>query len=526
MMSSTNVADLTSRGTGTAGKWWALVGLSLAVMAVSLDSTVLSVALPTLSTVFHASESDLQWFTSGYLLVVAAGMLPAGLLGDRYGRKKVLLVSLILFGLGSAACAFSTTTGEFIAARMLLGLAGAGIIVMALSAFTVLFTDEERPRAIGVWAAANFLALPIGPLLGGWLLTNFWWGWVFVINIPVAALGLLATALLVPESRASVRPGFDPIGIVLSTAGLVALVYGFIRAGEYNWADTRALGSIVLGLLLLVAFVFVERWISRRPHGAPLIDLRLFRSPAFTWGVILAAVAGLAMIGTLFTLPQYFQGVLGSDAMGSGLRLLPLIAGLVVGAIPAAWVAKMVGSRLTISLGFLLLAIGAGLGTQTQVNSPELFLAGWLALVGAGMGLVFATTSAAALSALDAEHSGVGSAVFQAVNKVGAPLGAAILGSVLHSVYQSTLSVAGLPAAAAAAAQSSIFAGIAVATQLGSGPLLESARTSFVSGMSAALWVSTGIAVIGLILALLFMPGRATAPHAALAEGVPHASGG
>ncbi len=180
-------------------RWWALGALTLAVLAVGLDGTILSVALPTLAGALHASESDLQWFTSGYLLVLAAAMLPAGLLGDRYGRKKVMLTALALFAVGSAACAYAPSAGAFIAARLVLGLAGAGIVVMALSALTVLFTEEERPRAVGIWAAANFLSLPIGPILGGWLLTNYWWGWVFLMNVPVALLGLVIALALVPE---------------------------------------------------------------------------------------------------------------------------------------------------------------------------------------------------------------------------------------------------------------------------------------------------------------------------------------
>src|SRR6266581_5034 len=183
-------------------RWWALGALTLAVLAVGLDGTVLSVALPTLATTLHASESDLQWFSSGYLLVLAAMMLPAGLLGDRFGRKKVMLIALILFGIGSAACAYAPSAGAFIVARVVLGLAGAGVIVMALSALTVLFTKEERPRAVGIWAAANFLALPLGPILGGWLLTNYWWGWVFLINVPVVVIGMVAASMLLPESRA------------------------------------------------------------------------------------------------------------------------------------------------------------------------------------------------------------------------------------------------------------------------------------------------------------------------------------
>src|ERR1022692_833189 len=218
-------------------RWWALGAMSLAILAVGVDGTVLSVALPTLSKALHASESDLQWFSSGYFLVLAAAMLPAGLLGDRYGHKKVLLIFLGLFGLGSLACAYSTSVGEFLAARVLLGLAGAGIIVMAISALTVLFNKEERPKAVGIWAAANFLALPIGPILGGWLLTNFWWGWVFLLNVPVAIVGLVAVLVLVPESRAPERPGIDLLGIILSSGGLAVLTYGFIQAGVNGWSS-------------------------------------------------------------------------------------------------------------------------------------------------------------------------------------------------------------------------------------------------------------------------------------------------
>ena len=204
---------------------------------------------------------------------------------------------------------------------MLLGLAGAGVVVMAISALTVLFAKEERPKAVGIWAAANFLSLPIGPILGGWMLSHFWWGWVFLINAPVAAIGVVALVTLVPESRADERPGFDLLGILLSVAGLVALTYGFIDAGEKGWSDATALIAMGVGVAGLAGFGAWERLLHRRAGGQPLLDLTLFRSASFTWGVILAAFAVLAMIGVLFTMPQYFQGVLGTDAMGSGLRL-------------------------------------------------------------------------------------------------------------------------------------------------------------------------------------------------------------
>jgi MFS transporter, DHA2 family, multidrug resistance protein len=487
-------------------RWWALGGLTLAVLAVGLDGTVLSVALPTLAKALHASESDLQWFSSGYLLVLAAAMLPLGLLGDRYGRKKVMLGSLALFGAGSAACAYATTVGEFIAARVVLGIAGAGIIVMALSSLTVLFSEEERPKAVGVWAAANFLALPIGPILGGWLLTSYWWGWVFLLNVPVAVLGLTATAVLVPKSRAAHPPGLDPVGIVLSVGGLVGVTYGLIEAGEHGWGNLDAWLLIAGGLVIIVGFFAWERAVNRRPGGEPLVDLALFRSKAYLWGVVLAAVAILAMFGVLFTLPQYFQGVLGTSAMGSGIRLLPLIGGVLVGALPASVIAKLVGTKLTVALGFAAVGVGLILGTMTSLSSGTGFVATWMAICGFGLGIALSTTSATALAELSQDQAGIGSAVLQALNKVGGPLGSAVLGSVLASAYVSRLDLARLPKAAATTVRQSVFGGDAVAHALRSRSLAESVHAAFVHGMDTSLSVSAGIAFAGALLALVFVP--------------------
>jgi MFS transporter, DHA2 family, multidrug resistance protein len=507
---------MTTQELGTR-RWWALGAVCLAVLAVGVDGTVLSVALPTLSKALHASESDLQWFSSGYFLVLAAAMLPAGLLGDRYGRKKVLLISLALFGAGSAACAYSTSVGEFMVARVVLGLAGAGVIVMAISALTILFRKEERPKAVGIWAAATFVALPIGPILGGWLLTHYWWGWVFLINVPVAAVGLVAALALVPASRASVRPGLDIVGVASSAGGLVALTYGLIKAGQDGWTDGGALLMMIIGLALVVGFFIWERRLSRRPGGQPLVDLTLFSSASFTWGVILAAVAILAMIGVLFTMPQYFQGVRGTDPIGSGLRLLPLIGGLVLGAIPADRVVHRVGAKVAVAVGFGLLAAGMLIGAGTSVGSSGVFVAGWMAVVGAGMGIALATASSAALTELSEERSGVGSAVLQAVNKVGGPFGTAILGSILTAGYLAHVRVSGLPRSAAVAVRASVFGGVAVAKRIDSSSLLASVRSAFVHGMDAALLVSAAIALGGAVLAVLFLPrtNAESAPGAA-----------
>jgi EmrB/QacA subfamily drug resistance transporter len=513
------------RGLG-ARRWWALGALVLAGLMVGLDSTILSVALPTLARSLHASESDLEWFSSGYLLVLAAAMLPLGLLGDRFGRKKVLLGSFVLFAVGSAACAASPSAGAFIAARLLLGIAGAGLIVMGFATLPVMFSEAERPRAVGIMAAATFVSLPLGPILGGWLLTHAWWGWVFLINVPVAVVGLIATLALVPASRAQERPGMDPVGVGLSIVGLVALIYGLIQAGQHGWSNVGALLEMVCGVAVLVGFFFWEGRLRRRPEGRPLLDLALFRSRSYTWGVILSAIAIFAMFGVLFTMPQYFQGVLGTSPMGSGLRLLPMIGGLVLAAVPADRIARLVGAKIAVAVGFAILAAGLLIGTRTSVGSSSFFIAMWMAAVGFGMGLALATSMSSALSKLSEERSGVGAAALQAINKLGGPLGTAILGSVLSTAYLAHLALAGLPAAAATAARQSIFGAVAVAQKIHSPALLGSAHTAFVNGMDLALLVSGAIAIAGLALTLAFLPRTSPAnttdrlPAKAVARGL------
>ena len=496
-------------------RWWALAALDLGVLAVGLDVTVLSVALPTLAASLHASESDLQWFSSGYALVLAAGMLPAGVLGDRFGRKRVLIGALVLFGAGSVICAYAVDPGQFIAGRLLLGAAGAAIVVMALSVMAVLFSEAERPRAVGVWAAANFLALPIGPIFGGWVLTNYWWGWIFLMNVPVALLGVVAALALIPESRSSQKPALDPLGMLLASAGLAGVTYGLIELGRNGWTDGPSLSMAVAGAAVVYAFFVWERRLTRLGAG-PLIDLSLFRSPGFTWGVILAALGGLALIGMVFTMPQYSQGVLGLDPQGAGIRLLPIILGLVLGAVPADRIAARVGARATIAAGFAITAAGLLAGATTRVDSSAWFVAGWMAVVGFGMGVGFATAASTALKNVPSDRSGVASALIQAMQKVGAPLGSAIFGSVLVTVYQSQLDVTGLPPAAAAAVKQSVFAGVAVAQKLHTAALLDSVRESFVRAMDAALFASAGVAALAIVVALVFMPGRA---HVTAVEG-------
>src|SRR5580658_277268 len=304
----------------SAREWWALVAIAASGLVVGLDLTVLNLALPTISTDLHASTSDLQWILDSYSLVLAAVMLPAGLLGDRFGRKKVLLAALVLFGASSAACAYAASVGELIVARAVLGIGAAAIFPLSLAVIPVLFTQEERQKAIALVASATFISFPIGPIVGGYLLDHFWWGSVFLINVPVVVLALIAVAVLLPESRSAERPSLDILGVILSSAGLTGLTYGFIKAGQDGWTNAAALATIAAGAVVLVVFVAYQRRLTSRfqaanatqtgggqagplhgGHGVgvrrvrPLIELGLFRSAGFTWGTILSTLVSFAM---------------------------------------------------------------------------------------------------------------------------------------------------------------------------------------------------------------------------------------
>jgi DHA2 family multidrug resistance protein-like MFS transporter len=506
-------------------KWWALIAIAASVLVVGLDLTVLNLALPTIATSLHASTSDEQWFLDAYSLVLAAVMLPAGLLGDRLGRKKVLLTALVLFGASSAACAYATNTAELITARAVLGIGAAAIFPLSLAVIPVLFAPEERQKAIALMASATFISFPIGPIVGGYLLDHFWWGSVFLINVPVVVLALVAVAVLLPESRSAQRPSVDVLGVITSSAGLAGLTYGFIRAGQDGWTDALALATVAAGAAVLAAFVAWERRLTQRYRAGgrgvrPLIELGLFRSAGFTWGTALSTLVSFALFGIFFAIPQYFQEVRGLDALGSGLRWLPMIGGMVVGMVASTRLASprkgadgtlrapLASAKAVVTIGFAVMAAGLAIGAVTKTSSGTGFAAAWLTLAGLGLGLAMPQAMNAALSALSAERSGSGSALISALRQVGATIGVAVLDSVLDTVYRGHLAVTGLSAALAAAAKSSVVAGVQVAHALGSVALLDSARTSFVQGMDTMLWVCGGIAVASAILALIFLPRR------------------
>jgi MFS family permease len=368
-----------------------------------------------------------------------------------------------------------------------------------LGLLPVLFEEKERARAIGVITAAAMLGYPIGPLLGGWMLTRFTWSWVFLINVPVVALALVAVVVLLPESRGTRKP-IDLGGILLSAGGLALLTYGVIGAGSRGWGDSTALAEMLAGALALTGFVLWERLVA-----APLVDLRLFRSRAFAWGSGLSSIVSFVMFGLLFAVPLYFQVVRGTNAQGSGIRLLPLIAGLLVGGAVADRLAARAGVRAIAALGFVLLAAGLAVGAMTSVATGDARAIAWIALAGLGLGLVLPTTIDTALGAVSDESSGVSSGVLQALRMAGGAFGAAILGAIINTTYRNQLEHATSPTLARAARDSAVT-GVDAANSAHSQPLLDTVRHAFVSGMNQTLWVSAALMATAAVLALAFRP--------------------
>jgi MFS transporter, DHA2 family, multidrug resistance protein len=505
-------------------RWWALAALALSVLVVGLDVFVLTLAIPTLSADLHATSSDAQWFLDAYSLVLAAALLPAGLLGDRYGRKKLLTWALVLFGVSSLACAYSASSGELITARVALGLAAAVITPLSLAVLPVMFTPEERPKAIAMVGGATFLGFPLGPILGGWLLDRFWWGSVFLINVPIVVIALVAVTFLMPESRSQQRPRIDVMGVLISSAALTALTYGFIAAGTDGWVSAATLGSIAGGGVGAGAFVAWERYVTRR-RGQPLIDLGLFGSAGFTWGTTLSTLISFALFGVFFIMPQYFLDVRGLNSLDSGVRMLSLVGGMIVGlgigqrlqtvrkagqdGLPRG---PLVGPKVIGATGFTIMAVAMALGTGTTPASATGFLMAWFAITGFGLGLAMPTMLNAALSALTPERSGSGSALMSAMRQVGATIGVAVLGTVIATVYQNRLHLPGVPASLAAAARSSVAAGVAVAKQAPapqSAALLGAVHQAYTAGLDVMLWICAGIAIAAAVLAALFIPRNA-----------------
>ena len=494
-------------------RWWTLAVLSLSLLVIGLDNTILNVAIPTLERDLDASSAQLQWIVDAYLLVFAGLLLTAGALGDRFGRKRALTFGLVVFGLGSTLAAFAESPASLIATRALMGVGGAFIMPSTLSIITVVFHGAERAKAIGVWAAVAGLGIAIGPVAGGWLIENASWSWIFLVNAPIVIVALAAGRWLIPESKDPAAQPLDLPGFGLSIVGLSALVWAIIQAGESGWTDSAVLAGFG------VAAAFLGLFLARELHTRhPMLDIRLFRNPRFSGASAAITLTFFALFGSIFFLTQYLQGVLGYTALEAGIRVTPIAAGLILGGPLSAKLAARFGTNRVVACGLLLVAAGLLVVTQFEAGSPYGIVAAHLVVLGLGMGMTMAPATDSVMGSLPLAKASVGSAVNDTTRLTGGALGVAVLGSLLSSRYRGDMegAVSELPHAAGEAAQDSLSAALAIAGRAGSPQLAETAQQAFVSGMHVAALVAAGVALLGAVVAFVVIP--AFEPEAAVEE--------
>ncbi|WP_089155745.1 MFS transporter [Micromonospora sp. NBS 11-29] len=498
---------------------WAILGvLVVSLLVVVLDNTILNVALRTIADPVHglgATQSELEWSINSYTLVFAGLLFTFGVLGDRLGRQRFLIFGLVLFGLSSLLSAYAQSPAQLIGARALMGVGGAAIMPVTLSIISNVFDPRERARAIGIWAGAVGLAVAIGPVLGGALLEHYWWGSVFLINVPVVAVGAVLVAVLVPESRDPAPGRVDLLGVLLSVVGLVALTYGIIDGGEHGFGRPQVWVAVLGGLAVLGWFVVHE---LRSDH--PSLDVRLFRVPQFAAPVALVGLVFFAAVGVLFFGAFYLQLVRGYSPLEAGLLFLPFAAAQLIFAPRSAAMVRRWGGRAVATVGLLLTTVALAAFIFIDADTPIWIFSAVGFVQGAGMANIMPPATESIMSALPREKAGVGSAVSNTVRQVAGALGVAVLGSVLSAVYRDQVApaVSTLPAPVRDAAQESVSGAYAVAERLGpaASRLIDAANDSFVSAMHWAAGISAVVAALGVVIVLRWIPGRPVeAPDAA-----------
>ena len=500
-------------------RWLILAVLCLSLFLVVVDNLIVNVALPTLSRELNAGTSALQWIVDSYSLVFAGLLLAAGGIGDRFGRKGALQIGLVVFAACSTFAAFAGSTGALIFWRGAMGIGAALVFPATLAIITNVFTDPvERAKAIGVWSAVSGAAVAFGPVMGGLLLEHFWWGSVFLINVPIVAIALGLGARLVPTSKDPSGHHIEPLGFLLSIAMIGLLVYTVIEGPHRGWASATTLGSFAATAVLLAAFIAWELHVAN-----PLLDVRTFKNARFSAGSSAIFVAFFALFGFTFLVTQYFQYVRGYSTLSSGLHTLPFAIGAGVTAPSAARLALRFGTKRVVSWGLCSMAIGLVIASQMTPGSGYWsVIVPSMLLLASGLACVTSPATEAVMGSVTREKAGVASAVNDTAREVGGTLGVAVVGSVFASLYGPKIldNLAGLPIPKEGldAAESSMAAALIVAErapEAGRGLIVAAARNAFMNGWTTACIVAAGVALVGSALTLVFLPNRGATHDAA-----------
>jgi EmrB/QacA subfamily drug resistance transporter len=496
-------------GASSQRRWLTLAVLSLSLLLIVIDTTIVNIAIPTLATALHASPSELEWVVDAYTLAFAALLLPAGNLGDRYGRHRALAAGLAIFGAASLGAALARTAPELIAWRAVMGAGAALVMPATMAVLTSVFTDPaERARAIGIWSAVSGLGVAIGPTAGGWLLSHYSWGAIFLVNLPVVAIALIGGVFLVPPSAAPSRPRFDPAGIVLAVAGFGVLTFTLIDASSAGWSSVTTLSRGAASAVLLAGFL---AWEIRTDH--PMVDLELFRNPRFSAAAAAIALVFFGLGGAAFLLTQVYQFVLGYSPLGAGVRMLPAAAALSAAAPLAARLSARLGTRAVVTGGLLTAAAGLGyLALATGRSGYPHYLIG-SALMSAGIGMTMSPATQSVMAVLPAARTGTGSAVNSTTRNLGTVLGVAIVGSIAATAYARAMrSLPGAPAAV----RRSVAVAAEFARRLAAGHRGETARLlhehaaqAFVHGTALGSLTAAGAVLAGAAATTRFLPARA-----------------
>jgi EmrB/QacA subfamily drug resistance transporter len=489
-------------------RWWTLAVLSVSLLIIIIDDTIINVAVPTLQRELGASASALQWIVDAYVVVFAGLLLTMGALGDRFGRKRFLQLGLLVFTGASLLGAYAASAAQLIVARALMGVGGALIMPSTLSIITAVFPRDERVKAIGIWTGTASLGIPLGPIVGGWLLEHFWWGSAFLLNVPIAIAAMAGGWLLVPESRHPAPPRPDLPGLALSVVALASLVYGIIDAPTSGWASAVVLGS--LGLAVVSGAAFLRHEARARE---PMLDLRLFRNPRLGWGTVTMTLAGLAIGGLAFLLTQYLQFVQGHTPLQAGMRFLPIAIGFGIASPIAGRLVPRIGTTRTVAAalggGALLFASLSLVGPQTSywLVGPALLL------IGLGIGAAFVPATDAVMAAVPQANAGLGSAINDAGRQVGAALGVGILGELANAGFRSGIdrAASSLSPDLAATARRSAGAALQVAAGMG-GPagatLGRAADAAFMDGFGLAMLAGAALLAAGAATVLRQLPSH------------------
>ncbi len=492
-------------------RWWTLAVLCLSLTVISIDNTILNVALPSIVESLNARGSELQLLIDGYTIVFACLLLTAGSLGDKLGRKGILTAGLAAFGTFSTLAAFSATSHQLIGARALMGIGGACIYPSTLSILTNTFHDaKERARAIGIWAGVSGLGVAIGPLAGGLLLEHFWWGSVFLVNAPICAIAIIAGRFFVPTTPRDEEHALDPLGAIFSIIGLVGLLYAIIIVPDKGWSDPGVVLPFLVGLVFLAAFGW---WEVHYEH--PMLDLNFFRNPRFSAASATITLTFFALYGSTFLLTQYFQFVLLYSPLKAGMLTAPVAVGIMATAPQAPKLVERIGTKMVVVLGLSIVACGLLLYGSNSVMSS---IAGGVfvrVLFGVGMGFTIAPATESIMGSLPKAKAGVGSAVNDTTRQAGGALGVAVIGSVFAARYHSVIRLPeGLPADARPMVHDSIgkaldsVARFQLPGDVGRA-VHDAASAAFLSGMRVAVVAGAVVVMCAAMVAYRFLPAHA-----------------